>query len=98
MSEPRTTHFIIAKTVRDAENSARIDWGWELTRDRGRLGAIAPDGNFAMFVTSAEALRGRPTGGTIFLGWSWADVRRIREALDYHEARGGRVVYGGDLR
>lgn len=92
MSEPRTTHFIIAKTVRDAENSASIEWGWELTRDRGRLGAIAPDGNFAMFVTSAEALRGIPPDRTIFLAWRCWDVRGLGDLLDYHEARGGRVV------
>lgn len=88
-------HYVIASSIRHAEDSAAIDWGWRLSYGRnGARGALAPDGEFAMFVSCADSLRGISEKPIIYLGHGWGDVPGVFELLTRHRIHGGAILFG----
>lgn len=78
------TNFLVAESLRQADNTASIDWGWERT---GNDTWKDCKGETVRYTGSFENIRGH-RDVTIYYGYGWWRNNALRHIEDYAEAHG----------
>jgi len=63
--------YLLAASMRDAEITARSDWGWQPS---GRHMFRTYSGELVHLISSGRHLRGVPKGTKIYLGFQWQEA------------------------
>lgn len=69
------TNVLIAKSIRHANDTATVDWGWQRYKRGGRLGFLDDNGEFVIATSRCESLRSLRPGAKVYLGYGWEGAR-----------------------